>query len=95
MCFQPRLVTKIIFKLQKNASESQCNVFSVGYEGFSFDLKNIKISDKGWHNYVLGVLNEISMLTNKVKGFDCTIESDLPLGSGLSSSAGHGVWFGL
>jgi len=88
---------KITFKLQKNGHDTKCNVYSIGYKGFSFDLKNIEISDTEWENYVLGVLNEISKLTDKVKGFDCTIESNLPLGSGLSSSAAMecGLAYGL
>ena len=88
---------KITFKFQKNGSDGQCNVYSVGYKGFSFDLSSIAVSETDWENYVLGVLNEISKLTDKVKGFDCTIESDLPLGSGLSSSAAMecGLAFGL
>jgi len=88
---------KIIFKFQKNRSETRCNVYSMGYEGFSLDLNTISISDTEWENYILGVLNEISKLTDKVRGFDCTIESNLPLGSGLSSSAAMecGLAFGL
>ena len=88
---------KITFKLAKNNSDAICNIYSVGYEGFSLDLNSIAISEKEWENYVLGVLHEISLLTNKVQGFDCTIESDLPLGSGLSSSAAMecGLAFGL
>lgn len=88
---------KITFKLAKNGSRTRCNVYSLGYEGFSFDVDQLKISDTEWHNYVLGVLNEIALLTDKVRGFDCTIESDLPLGSGLSSSAAMecGLAFGL
>lgn len=88
---------KITFKLAQNGASTRCNVYSLGYEGFSFDLDQLKISDTEWHNYVLGVLNEIALLTDKVKGFDCTIESDLPLGSGLSSSAAMecGLAFGL
>lgn len=88
---------KITFKFQKNESDTHCNVYSLGYEGFSLDLKSISVSDTEWENYVLGVLNEISKLTDKVKGFDCTIESNLPLGSGLSSSAAMecGLAYGL
>jgi galactokinase len=88
---------KITFKLQKNGSDSKCNVYSIGYDGFTLDLKNISISTTEWENYVLGVLNEISKLTHKVMGFDCTIESNLPLGSGLSSSAAMecGLAYGL
>lgn len=88
---------KITFNLAKNGSEHSCNVYSIGYKGFSLDLNDIKISTTEWENYVLGVINEISKLTDKVRGFDCTIESDLPLGSGLSSSAAMecGLAFGL
>jgi len=88
---------KIIFRFQKNEHATKCNVYSMGYKGFSLNLGAIKRSNTEWENYVLGVLNEISKLTDRVKGFDCTIESDLPLGSGLSSSAAMecGLAFGL
>lgn len=88
---------KIVFKLAKNNSENIANVYSVGYDGFALDLNNISRSNTEWENYVLGVLSEISKLTDRVKGFDCTIESNLPLGSGLSSSAAMecGLAFGL
>ena len=87
----------ITFKLQKNGSPNLCNVYSIGYKGFSLDLNRISVSNTEWENYVLGVLNEISKLSDKVEGFDCTIESNLPLGSGLSSSAAMecGLAFGL
>ncbi len=77
----------ITFKVAKNQSDTICNVYSVGYEGFSLNLNELAISDVEWQNYVLGTLNELSKLTDKLRGFDCTIESNLPLGSGLSSSA--------
>ncbi|MEP3210541.1 MAG: galactokinase [Maribacter sp.] len=88
---------KITFKFQKNAHESHCNIYSLGYDGFSIDLNTIAVSDTEWQNYVLGVLNEIAKLSDKLKGFDCTIESNLPLGSGLSSSAAMecGLAYGL
>ena len=61
------------------------------------DLKNIAKSEVAWQNYILGVLNEISKRTDKLRGFDCTLESNLPTGSGLSSSAALecGLAFGL
>ena len=88
---------KITFKFSKNGSDNDCNVYSIGYQGFTFQLDAIAISDIQWENYILGVLHEIGKLTDKVKGFDCTIESNLPLGSGLSSSAAMecGLAFGL
>ncbi len=89
---------KIIFEFQRNGSEKDCNIYSKGFDvGFRLDLTNLSKSEIEWENYVLGVLNEISKRTDKVGGFDCTIHSNLPAGSGLSSSAALecGLAFGL
>lgn len=89
---------KIIFKFQKNDSDTICNVYSRGFDtGFELDLSCISRSSVEWENYILGVLNEISKRTDKLSGFDCIIESSLPTGSGLSSSAALecGLAFGL
>jgi len=92
------IAKKIIFKLQKNGSDTHCNIYTLGYDqGFEIDLNTIAKSKIEWQNYILGVLNEISKRTAKLRGFDCTIESNLPTGSGLSSSAALecGLAFGL
>lgn len=89
---------KIIFELRKNDSRNECQVYSKTYDtGFQLDLDAIGKSPVEWENYILGVLNEISKRTDKLRGFDCTIESNLPTGSGLSSSAALecGLAYGL
>ena len=89
---------KIIFKFQKNNSDTICKVYSRGFDtGFELDLGRISKSTVEWENYILGVLHEISKRTDKVSGFDCIVESNLPTGSGLSSSAALecGLAFGL
>ncbi len=89
---------KIIFKFQKNDSNGLCHVYSMGYNvGFEIDLDNLERSEREWENYILGVLNEISKRTDKLRGFDCTIESHVPIGSGVSSSAALecGLAYGL
>jgi len=89
---------KIIFKLKRNGTANRCNIYTLGYkEGYEIDLQQLTKSNTDWLNYILGVLNELSKRTNKVTGFDCTIESNLPTGSGLSSSAALecGLAFGL
>jgi len=89
---------RIIFKLRKNNSTNNCHVYSANYNnGFSIDLNNIFISKKEWENYILGVIHEIKQLTDKLRGFDCVLSSDIPVGSGISSSAALecGLAFGL
>ncbi|WP_299119397.1 galactokinase [uncultured Winogradskyella sp.] len=79
---------KIIFSLRKNNSNT-CEILSRNYKNsFIVDLNNLLRSDVEWHNYILGVLFHINKLRpGSIKGFDCVIESNLPLGSGISSSA--------
>lgn len=89
---------KITFKFIRNNSDKECNLYSLGYNtGFTLQLDKIARSNVEWENYILGVLNEILLRTDKLRGFDCTIESKLPMGSGLSSSAALecGLAFGL
>lgn len=89
---------KIIFELRRNGSRNKCQVFSKTFDtGFSLDLDTIEKSSVEWENYILGVLHEISKRTDKLQGFDCTLKSNLPSGSGLSSSAALecGLAFGL
>jgi len=89
---------KIKFSFKKNENSTICNVRSVNFNtSFSFDLTKVEPSKHQWENYILGVVFELQQLTNKLKGFDCVIESDIPIGSGVSSSAALecGLAFGL
>ena len=60
-------------------------------------MNNVKSSEQQWENYILGVIYEIQLLTDKLGGFDCTLTSNIPIGSGISSSAALecGMAFGL
>lgn len=79
---------KIYFLLKENDSENTCRIFSETFNStLSFDLDNIQKSGSSWENYLLGVVNEIQKKGKKLKGFDCIIKSDLPIGAGISSSA--------
>jgi galactokinase len=55
-------------------------------EAAEFDLKELKRT-KHWSDYVKGVLHELNRRKLSVKGFDAYFGGDLPIASGLSSSA--------
>ncbi|WP_091411595.1 galactokinase [Aquimarina amphilecti] len=79
---------KIKLELRKNGTVNICNVHSQNYNKFlTVDLNEIKPSREGWENYILGVLKQLLHRSDRVKGFDCVISSELAIGSGLSSSA--------
>ena len=79
---------KITFRFRKNDSNT-CEILSSNFKSsFTINLNEIAKSDAEWQNYILGVIYHINVLKpGYVQGFDCIIESNLPLGSGISSSA--------
>lgn len=79
---------KVTLHFRKNGT-SKCNCYSKSYDDhFEIDLNKVAISEKEWHNYFLGVVHFIEQAhPNKIGGFDCIVESALPIGSGVSSSA--------
>ena len=88
----------IIFQFSKNNHPTKCKLFSEDMnELFSFDLKDVRKNKIGWVNYLLGVVHGIQLITDKLEGFDCILTSNLPIGSGLSSSAAMecGLGYGL
>jgi galactokinase len=53
-----------------------------------FDLDDVRRTDTAsWVSYVKGVVAELQKLGMKLRGADLEIDSDIPLGAGLSSSA--------
>lgn len=54
---------------------------------FAGDIAKSRIESPFWVNYFLGVWNEFSKLYKIEGGFDLLISSNVPTGSGLSSSA--------
>lgn len=89
---------KIKFKFNKNGSLNTCSIYSNNFDtSMSFELNKVSPSEKQWENYILGVIYEIQQLTDKLRGFDCVLDSDIPVGSGISSSAALecGLAYGL
>ncbi|MEY4332911.1 MAG: hypothetical protein RLZZ196_1649 [Bacteroidota bacterium] len=50
-------------------------------------LANLRISEKQWANYIIGVIVQFVKKRKFPTGFDIAITSNVPIGAGLSSSA--------
>jgi galactokinase len=83
----PAAIDKGIYYAVAPNNSNTINFYAADFnEKFSIDVKEIKKST-GWRNYVLGVLHEFQLLNKPLQGFDCAFTGDIPIGSGLSSSA--------
>jgi len=57
-------------------------------ESFEINIDSIKKSNVGWHNYILGVLDNLTTKRrHQLVNFSCVIGGDLPVGAGVSSSS--------
>lgn len=86
------------FRITKNGTASEVNFSAKNVnQTYQFNLYNIQRHSSGWQNYVIGVVAEILKLNKSLKGFDAEFEGDVPIGSGLSSSASLecGLAYGL
>ncbi|MBM3176753.1 MAG: galactokinase [Bacteroidetes bacterium] len=74
----------------------RCRIFADGYGQAEFSLDELK-PVPGWMGYVMGVAAGIVRQGLKIGGFDLMVESGIPVGAGLSSSAALccGLCFGL
>ena len=56
-------------------------------QSHEFEIALPERSDKGWPNYLLGVVDQLNRIGAPVGGFACVFGGDIPIGSGMSSSA--------
>jgi galactokinase len=82
-------IDKHIFITGYKSNSNSVEVFSRYLNDSSrFSLNNIKFDkSKYWINYIKGVLKEYIQKGHKITGFRMFIDSNLPIGAGISSSA--------
>ena len=81
---------KIFVYFKKNLKNSTCKVTSIHYnESITFELnKENKKINSDWKNYINGVVYYLKRSRgSQLGGFECVIDSNLPVGSGISSSS--------
>jgi len=95
----PAAIDKVIcFAFAKNDTQKSRIVAIDLDEDFEIDLtQEITLSDVVWTNYIRGVIKQLQDNGFVFEGFNCVFSSNIPVGSGLSSSAALecGTIFGI
>jgi galactokinase len=77
----------IYFAAAKNGTNT-CRFWADDIEEFAeLELNDIKAVDQLWANYLFGILQQFQKLGVALEGFDVAFGGNLPIGSGMSSSA--------
>jgi len=88
----PAAINLEIKGLAAPRKDNRVNIFSMDYgEMKYFNLDQIQKDDTAWTNYIKGVARELEDLATLNTGADIVFKSNLPLNSGLSSSAAFEV----
>ncbi len=53
-----------------------------------FNVREAAKSKKAWANYLIGVVHQLNEAGYRIGGFNCVFSGDIPIGAGMSSSAG-------
>ncbi len=85
----PIAVDRYIFSTGRKRNDRKIRLFSFNYnEFFETTADDILYQNtRKWANYMLGVIEEFRKLGYSVPGMEIVIGGDVPVGSGLSSSA--------
>jgi galactokinase len=85
----PAAIDKIIcFAFEKSKTNTSRIIALDLNEEFTVDFsEKIELSDIVWTNYIRGVVNQLQLNGFQFEGMNCVFSSNIPVGSGLSSSA--------
>jgi galactokinase len=95
----PAAIDKMIcFAFEKNNSKT-AKIIAIDLDD-QFEIKltdSAELNEKVWTNYLRGVMNQLKLNGFEIEGFNCVFSSNIPTGSGLSSSAALecGFLFGI
>lgn len=84
----PAAIDKAIYIGISKRDDDLISLFSEEFnEAFETKVSEVTPTDKGWPNYILGVVDQLNKKGHSIGGFNLNIDGDVPIGSGLSSSA--------
>ena len=95
----PAAIDKIICFAFEKSSSNVSRIIAIDLDDeFEIDVaSSMELTDDVWTNYIRGVVNQLKLKGFEFEGFNCVFSSNIPVGSGLSSSAALecGFLFGL
>ncbi len=84
----PAAIDKAIYFAITPRDDNHCRVVALDMnDEYEFSSNNLLRSEKGWPNYIVGVVDQLVRRQLRIKGFNCVLGGDIPIGAGLSSSA--------
>lgn len=84
----PAAIDKYLFFAIAENGTSECRFLACDIdEEYSAGLDELTPGPKLWANYLMGIIKQFLQDGKVVRGFDCAFGGNLPIGSGMSSSA--------
>ncbi|MBD1429430.1 galactokinase [Sphingobacterium litopenaei] len=84
----PAAIDKGVYIGISAREDDKIELFSIDYnEKYDTDTTSLTFGPELWTNYILGVTRILSKKSDKISGYNLVVVGDVPLGSGLSSSA--------
>jgi galactokinase len=84
----PAAITKVIYFAIAPRTDRTCTVSALDMnDEYQFSLDDLQFTQKGWPNYLMGVVDQFMKARYRIRGFNCVFGGDIPIGAGLSSSA--------
>lgn len=84
----PAAIDKAVYVGISQRVDSEIHLYAVDFkESFSVTLSTLAPTEKGWPNYIMGVVDQLQKAGHSLSGFNLVVDGDVPLGAGLSSSA--------
>jgi galactokinase len=95
----PAAIDKIICFAFEKSNSNTSKIIAIDLDDeFEIDVaSSMELTDNVWTNYIRGVVNQLKINGFEFDGFNCVFSSNIPVGSGLSSSAALecGFLFGI
>ncbi len=84
----PAAIDKFIYVAASTREDDSIMLYAQAFkQDYQTTVYTVAPGEKGWPNYILGVVDQLQKNGYKVGGFNLAIDGDIPPGGGLSSSA--------